>query len=290
VIITGYASKHLAAEAMKNRAYDFIKKPFADIDQIPGTVRKALEKRQMARQNARLTQELAGRTRLLREKLTQLHLMYELNYGIRHALDCEKLSSYLLDLYLSWAAVEACSFLLMRTNPAILFVKSRDAMSEEALATMKVIAVGEAERLARGRFRAEAVQLRYDRPPGQSEGQREKLPAHIGASKSAAVKVAGEVAGILTAFRLGAREFSPGDLRLLSLLTAQASRIVEGVRQSLAVHRAGGASAQAPQTNGQTPASAPPGRLRKGHGQGGPERAGRKTVHPERSSPPGRGR
>ncbi len=81
VLITGFADTDIAVEAIRCRAYDFIKKPFEDVRQIPAVVRRAMEKRRMARQNARLTEEVSRQNRFLREKLAELTLLYEVERG-----------------------------------------------------------------------------------------------------------------------------------------------------------------------------------------------------------------
>lgn len=42
IIITGYGTVETAVEAMKHGAYDFIAKPFHEVEQVVNTVRRAL--------------------------------------------------------------------------------------------------------------------------------------------------------------------------------------------------------------------------------------------------------
>lgn len=60
VVLTAHGSVELAMDAVRRGAWDFLQKPF-DNDQVRATVRRALEKNQLARQNRRLRAEVRDR-------------------------------------------------------------------------------------------------------------------------------------------------------------------------------------------------------------------------------------
>jgi two-component system response regulator PilR (NtrC family) len=62
IMITAYASTETAIAAMKRGAYDYITKPFK-VDEIRIVVEKALEKKLLSRENARLRSELRSQNR-----------------------------------------------------------------------------------------------------------------------------------------------------------------------------------------------------------------------------------
>jgi two-component system response regulator PilR (NtrC family) len=62
IMITAYASTETAIAAMKRGAYDYITKPFK-VDEIRIVVKKALEKKLLSRENARLRSELRSQKR-----------------------------------------------------------------------------------------------------------------------------------------------------------------------------------------------------------------------------------
>ena len=75
VMITAYASVDTAVAALKSGAYDYVTKPF-DPDQLSGLLRKALQQRQLARENLRLrdqiqesgsSDEIIGQSRQIQE-------------------------------------------------------------------------------------------------------------------------------------------------------------------------------------------------------------------------------
>ena len=59
IIMTAYGNVDMAVEAMKIGAYDFISKPIPSVDAFIITVRKALERRQLVRENQALRQSLS---------------------------------------------------------------------------------------------------------------------------------------------------------------------------------------------------------------------------------------
>ncbi len=65
VVMTSHASLETAMVAMQAGAYDFLVKPFEDIDMIAAVVRRAAEKIQLAAENRRFLEELKSKTQEL---------------------------------------------------------------------------------------------------------------------------------------------------------------------------------------------------------------------------------
>jgi two-component system response regulator PilR (NtrC family) len=63
IVLTAYATTEAAVEAMRRGAYDYVQKPFAN-DELKITIEKALEKRQLLRENVDLRARIEGRFRL----------------------------------------------------------------------------------------------------------------------------------------------------------------------------------------------------------------------------------
>ena len=61
IMMTAYTSTKSALEAMKLGAYDYISKPFADLEELKLLVAKALEKTQLVDENVYLRGELERR-------------------------------------------------------------------------------------------------------------------------------------------------------------------------------------------------------------------------------------
>ncbi|MBC7249235.1 MAG: response regulator [Anaerolineae bacterium] len=58
IIMTAYASLQTALEAMKYGAYDYLLKPFDNVDTVMNAVARAVERRKLSRRNARLLADL----------------------------------------------------------------------------------------------------------------------------------------------------------------------------------------------------------------------------------------
>ena len=58
IMMTSYASMDTAIEAIRKKAYDYLPKPFEDLDEVWATVRRAFEKRFLSLKNQKLMSEL----------------------------------------------------------------------------------------------------------------------------------------------------------------------------------------------------------------------------------------
>jgi len=237
VIITGSSGPDTAEEALKNGAYDFIRKPFADIKQIPRCVRRAAEKRRMFQYTAALMSEISTQKRLLDEKVAELRLLYQMSKSIAYALDYERLSCRLLEVFLSLTSVEACSALLPRGNPPILIVRSRREMEERLFAEAKELLVKEANELTSLNLSAEAVNLLPGYLLDDSDGAGAKPASTISGQWSLGVIVEGRMVCILSMLAFDDGKVSPDEMRLFSTMAEHASQIIEGVRRASRVER-----------------------------------------------------
>lgn len=72
LLMTGYASMETAIEALRRGAYDYIEKPFADIDLVVRKVTQALEHHRLSKQNRALVDDLLRANRRLTERNVEL--------------------------------------------------------------------------------------------------------------------------------------------------------------------------------------------------------------------------
>jgi CheY-like chemotaxis protein len=226
VMITGYSDSDVDRESLVRHAYAFMRKPFPDIQQIPATVRRAAEKRRIARQNTRLTEKVSRQSRLLREKSAEVRLLRELTASVSRTMDFESLSWHLLDGLLFPSKVEACSFLLLDSSPPVLLARSKRELSGRALAEVREIAARETKELTGYDLRAQAISIRYKGPQAESLVERHQVVSEIRGHNSVPVTVQEQVIAILSICGRDEKSFDCADARL-SVLAKQASHMIE---------------------------------------------------------------
>ena len=92
VLMTAYGSEQIAAEALRSGAYNYLSKPF-DLEDLRVTVRNAVEKQRLLRENRRYTEELKRALEELKESqaaLVQAEKMASLSKlvaGILHEIN-----------------------------------------------------------------------------------------------------------------------------------------------------------------------------------------------------------
>ncbi len=93
IVMTAYASLQTAIEAIKFGAYDYLVKPFDDVDKVMNIVARAVERRHLARRNARLLSDLQEANRRLQEMFAEVQehtAKLEAAYDELKELDCLK--------------------------------------------------------------------------------------------------------------------------------------------------------------------------------------------------------
>ncbi len=98
IIITGYATLDSAINSIKFGAYDYIIKPFSNLERVTTTVAKAIEKRRLKEENRKLLERLDKWNQELETQVlartSELHKAYkELRIAQLHLLRTEKLAT-----------------------------------------------------------------------------------------------------------------------------------------------------------------------------------------------------
>lgn len=93
IVMTAYASLQTAVEAMKFGAYDYLIKPFDDVDKVMNIVARAVDRRRLVRRNVRLMNNLRETNRRLQEMFAEAQertVQLEAAYNDLKELECLK--------------------------------------------------------------------------------------------------------------------------------------------------------------------------------------------------------
>jgi len=126
VILTGHADVGSAIEGIRAGVFDYLQKPSLEIARLERTVKAAVEKSALTRENRRLVEDLAESNRLLRA----LNDLSERMAGETHL---DRLLAALVDAARSLSGAEAARALLLDRHPLGDFVIRRAVGSGESL-------------------------------------------------------------------------------------------------------------------------------------------------------------
>lgn len=97
IMITGFASYETAVDALKYGAYDYVEKPFEDLEKVVMVCEKAMERRRLKYENRKLTEDLAKINEELKKvnsglkrKMAQFMTLNKLGQFLNSTSDIEK--------------------------------------------------------------------------------------------------------------------------------------------------------------------------------------------------------
>jgi len=115
IVLTGYGELSTAVEALRLGAYDYLQKPTSDIGTIVNTIARALERRRLARDNARLLRGLQEANRELElRKRQQLQYISYIGQAMSGALNGREVGRVLICAILESVDCDAAAVLVLR--------------------------------------------------------------------------------------------------------------------------------------------------------------------------------
>lgn len=227
IIITSYGSIESAIEAMRYGAYDYLLKPFENIDQISFAVRKAVDKYRMTTENERLT-------RALKAKISRLAIMNDLGQAMHSILEPQELLSFFVQLLVDKFDAERVSIMLINKGTRELTIEAAHGLDED---------VKNRARMRLGDGIAGRVAL-DGRPVLVKEiGEESELPVRRGTNYSTdsfisaplvlcvPIRLKRETIGVINiSNRKNGESFAEDDLEFVSLLAGQAAHAIENAR------------------------------------------------------------
>jgi len=119
IILTGHADFETAVEAMRLGAYDYLQKPIPDLQLIPLTISRALERQNLLRRNERLVQELQETNlELERRQRQQLEYIHDIGQALTGALNSFDVAQVLARAILGSITCDGVGVLLLSLNGA----------------------------------------------------------------------------------------------------------------------------------------------------------------------------
>lgn len=227
IIITSYGSMESAIEAMRHGAYDYLLKPFENIDQISFAVRKAVESRRLAMENVKLT-------KALEEKVNRLSIINDLGRAMHSIHNTRELLDFFVQMVADEIGADRVSLMLLDKGVNKLLIKASYGIEEE-LARKVELAIGEG---IAGRVVKEGnpiFVIDVDRMTSlpllgtdfYSSDSFISAPLKL----SIPIKYRKETIGVINiSNKRGGGSFSEEDLDFISLLTSQASHAIENAR------------------------------------------------------------
>lgn len=141
IMITGHASMESSIEAVRMGAYDYLMKPFDDLDEVSFTVERALEKRRLSNENRKLlrdyerqNEKLVDSARVFDSFLRAVRTMNMIS--ARH-----ELLAYLADLVANSLSVDKTSVMLVDKESGALRIAAAHGLDNEKMRST-VIASG----------------------------------------------------------------------------------------------------------------------------------------------------
>lgn len=234
IIITGFASYETAIDALKQGVYDYIEKPFEDINKVVMICEKALERRRLKYENRKLTEDLArinGELKKanssLRQKMAQFTTLYQIGQLLNSAPDIEKTMDLSIGFLGEGFRVTSGAILLIDSGE--LVIKRGIGLSPETLKNFRIKpGEGKIGKIFKDEKRALIKDFKDD--PLFQDKFAVKDKKAIDTFFATPLRAANEVIGFLTVFKLGEGSFDEETMDIFSLF---ASQIAPAIRLSL---------------------------------------------------------
>jgi signal transduction histidine kinase/DNA-binding response OmpR family regulator len=142
IIMTSYASLETAIEAIRREAYDYIQKPFEDLDQPWTVVRRALEKRDLTRKNRELVNDLERKNRDLAAAVKRQNSLIDAGRAMSGILAISDLLDFFIGVAADVLDVERASLMLVDEKSNEMQIAAHRGLNDEVARKVR-LKVGE---------------------------------------------------------------------------------------------------------------------------------------------------
>lgn len=138
IMITSHASVDTATEAIRSGAYDYLIKPFNDLEVIWDATRRALEKRDLTVKNRQLIEDLEQRNADLLAAVKRRDALNEAGNALSGIHDLQPLLEHFLRLVTEELEVERASLMLLDDQSQELTIACARGLPEEVVSHTRV--------------------------------------------------------------------------------------------------------------------------------------------------------
>lgn len=225
IIMTGFASYETAVDALKEGAYDYIEKPFSDINQVANVCEKAMERGRLREENRKLTadlakinEELKKANANLRRKMAQFATLYQLGQLLNSTSDMEKILDLSIDFLAKGFAVDCGAVMLIDGEE--LIIKRARGLSPGTVKDFRIkLGEGKIGKVLKEEKRVLIKDFKDD-PLFQakiSSADKKEIESFF----STPLRAVNKVVGALTVFKLREGSFDEENMNIFSLFASQ---------------------------------------------------------------------
>jgi signal transduction histidine kinase/DNA-binding response OmpR family regulator len=138
VIITSFASIDTAIEAIRNEAYDYIQKPFDDLDQVWVTVERAFEKRKLSLHNRDLLKVMERRNLELTAAVKRQTSLIEAGRAMSGIHTVDELLDFFIEIVAKELGAERASLMLIDESTGEMRIVASRGISQELIEEVRV--------------------------------------------------------------------------------------------------------------------------------------------------------
>jgi CheY-like chemotaxis protein len=142
IIMTSYASLDTAIEAIRREVYDYIQKPFEDLDQPLAVVRRALEKRILTQRNRELVGDLERKNRDLAAAVKRQNSLIDAGRAMSGILAIPDLLDFFIGVAADVLDVERASLMLVEERSNEMRIAAHRGLNAEVASKVR-LKVGE---------------------------------------------------------------------------------------------------------------------------------------------------
>jgi signal transduction histidine kinase/DNA-binding response OmpR family regulator len=138
VMMSSHASVERSLEALRNGAYDFLVKPFDELEQVWFTVQRALERKHLAENNRTLVAELKQHNASITAAVERLTCLIDAGRALSSIHSIDELLTYFINLVSQHLKVDRVSLMLLDEAKQELYIAASKGLAADIVKTARV--------------------------------------------------------------------------------------------------------------------------------------------------------